>query len=1013
MDTQNTGAPDISQGAALGLRIPRMLGRAKEIENLRACLYAAHDRHFIYYKAGGGLGKTRLLEELQHLVAEAGEGYYTSGIIDLYHTDMHSTSDVERAIAEGLGWEKDEQGRPRYFQQYRELRHAYERLRERGADPGTLEERRKAISEQFIKDCREMAGDARKLVICFDTIEQLQYESSFVELAAGLETVDTRVRFWILDTLKELRNVLVVFAGRPKPSSPDQHIDHQQRLEDDMRQAFGKDLSIVELKPFDLEETVAFIQAISAGADMIPESIMPVVHALTGGRPIFLHLLVDLLTLAPEMRSVLDRMEAYRVLAEAPANSPELTNARDWMEQTIVTAIFNRSGETGEYLRRMGLMPKGISQEILREVLGLPEEEAADLWQRLEKLSFVKHPRLVRGPQQVGEDRLFLHDEMYQLLRQPEVVQHLRIEERALARGLITRYYDPHLQNLDRQIKEERATEQRVPLKERWQKLSVERLFYLLTQDPRKGYEEYLRLSDIANRERAVGFGMRLLDEFLRFYNRTPDRRREFEKAGIPHDRVVRDAVHMWIERFNWWGQRDRLMQFARKVMDEPQTLNIRPDADIAIVANACARWASANVVAKVHDPTTVLREAEAMNQRLPPIAECSREQLIARARLATAIGWQYRYEGMLDQAVRYYKEANAAFRRSQAQPDEPGSHQDELAMLLNNLSYVYAQQGQMGLARPLAQEALRINERMDNRYSAALTLSTLAAIERLRGAYPEAVDYGEQALKEFRELEDAYGIALSYHSLAAAIRKLAKRSIEEDRKLDEARSKLEQAERYLNDALKEASGSRSEALIPQLKAEQGKVYREMGRLASRLPDMQHPSIHFRRSEECFREALQKATSPIEQADIRQDWAEALFAAGDYQAATQRLQEVRDLIAKRYQIEPGQLPQSNALAPQHFWIMGKVERLNGDIAFQMGLIEEGAEYYVLSHIYFMRFSTEALEVETVLQSMYRHLRQLPAQDQVRLLTHARQVANRYQMEAVHDFVRQFEDLIGL
>ena len=44
----------------------------------------------------------RLLEALQRMVKEAGAEFVTSGIIDLYHTDTHSNSDVERLIVEGL-----------------------------------------------------------------------------------------------------------------------------------------------------------------------------------------------------------------------------------------------------------------------------------------------------------------------------------------------------------------------------------------------------------------------------------------------------------------------------------------------------------------------------------------------------------------------------------------------------------------------------------------------------------------------------------------------------------------------------------------------------------------------------------------------------------------------------------------------------------------------------------------------------------------------------------------------
>ena len=119
--------------AGLSARTSRIIGREEELWLLKECLLARGERHYLYFWAGGGLGKTRVLEELQHMVEEAGPGYYSSGILDLYHTDTHSSSDVERAIVEGL----DPMGK--YFCRYRQERARYELLRERGTDPSVLE----------------------------------------------------------------------------------------------------------------------------------------------------------------------------------------------------------------------------------------------------------------------------------------------------------------------------------------------------------------------------------------------------------------------------------------------------------------------------------------------------------------------------------------------------------------------------------------------------------------------------------------------------------------------------------------------------------------------------------------------------------------------------------------------------------------------------------------------------------------------------------------------------------
>ena len=75
-------------------RTEHIVGRKAELERLRKCLHTRGERHFIYYYGEGGIGKTRMLEELQMLVTEAGPGFYSTNIIDLFHTDTDRKSVV-------------------------------------------------------------------------------------------------------------------------------------------------------------------------------------------------------------------------------------------------------------------------------------------------------------------------------------------------------------------------------------------------------------------------------------------------------------------------------------------------------------------------------------------------------------------------------------------------------------------------------------------------------------------------------------------------------------------------------------------------------------------------------------------------------------------------------------------------------------------------------------------------------------------------------------------------------
>ncbi len=170
---------------------------------------------------------------------------------------------------------------------------------------------------------------ARKLVLCFDTIELLQDESSTVEELADLGLMGTRLKPWLLEKLGKLGNVLVVFSGRPRRPIAGDQTDRQARLVDEMRASFGTDFVGMELKPLTLEATHDFVRSVSPEhPDIIPIELLPIVHRLTGGKPIFLHLLLDLLQgLTPEPMRILELFESQQHLVSVAEGSEALSRA--------------------------------------------------------------------------------------------------------------------------------------------------------------------------------------------------------------------------------------------------------------------------------------------------------------------------------------------------------------------------------------------------------------------------------------------------------------------------------------------------------------------------------------------------------------------------------------------------------------------------------------------------------------------------------------------------------------
>lgn len=1001
----------------LGKRIP-LIGREKEIEQLKTYLHApGNGRHYVYFWAHGGLGKTRLLEELERIVKEAGPRFYFSGIIDLYHTDTHSTSDLERIIVNGLDPQQ------KYFADYRKERRDYELLRERGTDPGILEERRKKLGDLFVQGCKEMAERADKLVICFDTIELLQYESSIVEEKAGLDIADTRVKPWLLEKLAQLWNVLVVFVGRPKQATPDELVDPQARLLADMEQAFGEDLTVVELQPFTFDETQAFLQFFEDEAEqaLVPNEYLKIIHRLTGGQPIFLHLIVDwLAVLALESRTILQLFDKYMSLADVDENDEHLKAARQEIEREILNAIFSQSGEIGGYLTNIALMPKGVDAKILNVTLGLPVEEATKLLASLEPLSFIKHYKSPPGIASSLAEHFFLHDEVYRLLTARNIIPYLRMNERKIANTLVQNFYNPRIAGLEEQLAKSGA-EVRLPLREPLQKLQVDRVYYLLVIDPRQGYEEYKRLTDYANRHRWVGFGMRLLDEFLRFYNSSaPERRKLFEDFGIANEQIIRESAWMWVERFDWWSQEEKEIQLAEYILANPETfLIICPDDapicsdhDLAIMGNIYAFWTGARARQHGYELITV-EKALAMLARLPSLAECKSEQALARARLATAIGFQYRLGGLLDQAITHYVDGKAAFYKLEKLED----YYEEYTLLLQSLAIVYAKQGRMALARPLAHEALRINEEIGSEYSTGLTLNTLSSIAQMRGNYPQALAYGEEALAIFREQSDIRGIALAYLAIARARRWMAKHEMEKDRKskLEDARKMLEESHDALENALKDAEKVSIGSVLPELHAELGRVYRELALCSMRLKSQEKGFGHYRQAEQQIRSALDLAKwGVIDRANTLHDLAEILFELNDRATAQATLDQIEELIGPAHRIIPGQqIPEAN-LPYDYFAPLGKVELLKGANAFKEGLLTDGIKHYVLAYAYFVHFSADAVESDNMVEYLYNYMRSIPVDRQREVLDEVHAWVERTDVGVdVRGFVQNIVSLLGV
>lgn len=989
----------------------RLIGRKAEMKKLESFLHKRGNSHFVYIVSGGGYGKTRLLEEVARVANEAGPGFHTTRIIDLYHTDTHATSDLEQLIVADLG------PSVRFFDTYLMQRDRYEALRERGAGVSVLEDLRKALSEAFVEGMVRLSTEAEKLVILFDTFELLQFETSVVEETEELNAVNARIIWWLTKILPRLRNVLVVFAGRPHPAG------YEASLIDELRAAFGKDFHQIELGPLSLDEARELIAELPDGPLLLPEEALPVAHRLTSGRPIFLHLLLDWFRLCREPAQMLEWFRQRADLADpalVPNDDPRLIEAREETETKIIELIYTGT-PPGLWLAFMGVLAKGFNAEILHAI-SIPKDMAEDYITQLRPLSFVKEYKRDGAERRAldpfpHENRLFFHDEVYRLLELKPLLREQSRFEKMIANQVVNGYYTPRIDELQREVDElqrQLATPgrvlERVQLRRTLQKLQVERLYYFFVLDPREGYAEYRRLSNIANRTRSVGFGMRLLDEFLRFYNR-PGHHELFAARGITEEQVTRDSVRMWVERLHWWGMYKEELEFAPKTWRDPVRFNLDLARDVTTLSHMYALWARAHAMTYRYD-AEVNTKAKWWLDQLPPIQQCDPDQALARARLSTSIGYEYRQGGYLNEAVAQDLQAKTAFRQANLALPEGYRYADEMAILLQNLAYVYARQGRLSSATPLALESLELQEQAGSEYSKGLTLCTLARIETRRGNHEKSLRYCEEALRIFQGIEDPHGVTTALLAQGEARRKMGKSAIDERRELEDAALWLQEAERVLKEGLNETGSAGLGALQPELLSELAKVYRELGRLRTRQGRIKEGTNHYIASESYFDDAAEGDLSPFARADTLEDWAELKMYRGVPDEAEAKLLEVEQLVPQEYHILETNDCGTPLPATEYFWPLGKVERLRGQMAFDLKEYAGALQHALLAYTYFIRFSPEAQEQHTTIRITYEALGFLPMKRQEELLSDLRGWAEDRRCLEYASFFGTLEGLLG-
>lgn len=988
-------------GAATTLR---HVGRTEEIDQVRAALTAVGTQPQVIFLLGdGGIGKTRLLLRLLDLARELGLTT-ANALVDLYDIANHSDTWLSRAFYEHLT--------PPFstFAQYDREWSRLLRL-EISGDVVELGRQRERTLATFLADLRALASQ-RRVVIALDTAERLVY---IVDEHNRFETEIAEEWDWLVRGLERIPNLTLLVAGRPRADLLREALAHAVDTEQVV-------ITTIQLDPFSLEDSLSYFDAVAEAAESsssqyiaeqllaMPKEYRALAHERSGGRPITLSLIVDLITIG-EFGAV---QELLPDTLGADTDAFTGLSLAERLEDKIVKRLI-QTPRLGDLLIAVGRLPKGANQDLIGLVLQTPGSDMHDGLQDLSKLSFVKE----RG------GMIFLHDEIYAMLER-QVFSAEEDRPRAIAAldailDYYQRRYDQSLADINllyQQPEVERRPEldrdKLAEVNNRRRSLLPDMLYYRLRRDALSGFRHYWRDTFEAVISGDTALDVQLQAAILGFLqDRDPDEQND-QVDGLARGVVLGEALVRPVARAYARTRYGEAVERAEHIRTfKAELLGNGGPATLALLAI----WEAGSRIRR--NGTGDAQQARALFEQAIAITRPFADGRDSASIYTDVLLWRamgvlaYAYQGLglvlwshgeHEAAAQNYQEAIRLWRELRVNVN--------LATSLNDLGFVLSELGQTDDAQALVLDALGIRRNLGTRAPVGYSLNTLAMIDIRSGNYRQARDRAEQSLALFRALRFSRGVALALNALAESSRRHS--AVTYAMGIDERVGLLRFACDYAREAF-EIAGQADEPLRQiQAEIELGCASREWARIRRTTPN---PRENYQRIASEGREALLlaerlavKAGLLLQQIIAISNRAFLEYYMGDLQQARRVGEEALTIIPPEYHRlgQAEEPPVDRAGAQVQIWAhLGKLHTLFGHMIFdryQPGVataslndqeFDEAIERYMLALEYTRMYSSQHPGYRLAEGQIYRRLKELPAEALHRVARAVRAAEQRY------------------
>lgn len=914
---------------------PELVGRQEILGIIKKTIENKSKKsQVVYITARGGMGKTRLLEEVvkfwnkQSHLQKRNNILIVKRLVDLYHTHTHNPEGLINEIIESLG--------NKYFKKYLDKRAQLTHTKyEKGETPS--EASRQEMIETFVEELNELAREYDKVVLVFDTAEVMRFQKDPSQKALGLTDNLTTVARWLTQWLfSQLRNVTVLMAGRPPETT---------KMQDELLIKLNETgLKVIPypLPGFRPEETLEYFDVMARAIrkenpqsakriQSIPKETRRTIHDLTKGEPFVLALLIDYVAITDTLPSLEQR---------------ESGEFRKELRDRIIEAIQKSLRPSDEVVEALSWTPKGMGAQLLAWTLRnhKPTKEEVDeakkaineLREPKKRLSFVK----IRA----ADDLVFFQDEMYNLMEEVHLSEGMKTKKEKMDKNILD-FYEWKIRDVRGDIQEQemeldstRHVPGKLPLqiskgivheeerlstrRARLQSYQVEHVYYTLRVNPTDGFKLYLEYADEAFQSREENLWLLLQDELLRYaYRYSPAENWNWgDIEAYMGTRWIRASL-----------ARDEIDEAERRIKIFRKTFTkdlLKPGSYLDLELKIWEIWA---LVYRGKDPKevrTLLNEILENIENLP--SKSSLDQW--RRNFLKAYSWYWHgylswSQGEFKDAVKWYLQALPIWRALNMEV--------QAATTLNDLSWAEAETGSFEIALSHCKDGLKLRRQLGKPYLVALSLNTMGLIEIRHGKPETAQFHCEQALEIFRRLEDARGIGLACLALAEALRRTTNTDVfvyDEKKKieyLNEAAKRAEEAVHIFKDKIKGEPLRLVEAYI-----ELGCVYREWVRQIKKNPERENKIQLSHNAYEDAVKTARKAGYEYRAIDALVNMAWLYYYAGEFSKSRGILAErVRDQIGDEYLYTKRHSAKGDVPTPWHWVQLGKANVLLGMMFF--------------------------------------------------------------------------------